>query len=59
MATVTNKYRISNVLLDVLDLLAALLVGEAVHVQDSHLLHYGRLAGLARAQQQQSMRRAV
>lgn len=59
LATVTHKYRISYILLDVLDLLAALLIREAVDVQDAHLLHDGRLAGLARAQQQQAVRRAI
>lgn len=45
------KYRVAYILLDVLDLLAALLVGEAVHVKDTHLFDDGGLARLARAQE--------
>ena len=51
---------VSDVPLDLCDLLLLLLVGEGrLLVQDPHLLHQRRLARLARAQQQQPVRRLV
>ena len=51
---------VSDVPLDLCDLLLLLLVGEGrLLVQDAHLLHQRRLAGLAGAQQQQPVRRLV
>jgi hypothetical protein len=55
----THKYGISNILLDILNLLPALLVREPVHVEDSHLLDNSGLSGFAGAEEQQSMRRTV
>ena len=51
---------VSDVPLDLGDLLLLLLVREGrLLVQDPHLLHQRRLAGLAGAQQQQPVRRLV
>lgn len=55
----THKYSVPDVLLDVLYLLAALLLREAVHVQDAHLLHDGGLARLSSAQEEQPVGRPV
>lgn len=55
----TYNYGIPYVLLYILNLLPLLAFAESAHVQDPHLLHYGRLARLARAEQEQPVRRPV
>ena len=55
----TYNNGISNILLDILNLLLLLPLAEAVHVQNPHLLDDRRLPGLSRPQQQQPVRGPV